>query len=388
MKRQARDRFDIIVIGAGVIGASVAYHLCKLGASNLLVVEREEFPGSGSTSRANGGIRAQFTTEMNVNMSLLSMALLDQLDADERQQAGYTKAGYLFMTADSGRMRHLEGNVRFQDALGAAVDLLTPEDLAERVPFVKTDDLVGGTFGGRDGFIEPNGLTQAFLSGAQKLGAQFLNQTTVTDLLRRGNRVSGVQTNAGEFLADLVVNCAGPQASIVADMAGVDLPVQPIRRQIAVTGPIATIPPRIPMTVDADTGLLIRRHGEAVAMAYSNPDEPAGLNVKFDPDFIEVIAPKLTARFPILEPAGIDFSRCRAGCYEVTPDHHAIIGESGVPGFMLCNGFSGHGIMHAPAAGLLLAEMITKGRTESLDVTPLALRRFADGKLLHEGAVL
>jgi sarcosine oxidase subunit beta len=381
-------KFDVILIGAGVIGCSIAYHLCKLGVSNILLIEKEEFPGMGSTSKANGGIRAQFTTEVNVRMSLLSMRLLDEMDEDMRTQSGYVKAGYLFMTAEPEYLRQLEKNVRFQQRFGVAVNLLAAREIAARVPFVKTDDLVGGTFGSRDGFIDPNGLTNAFFTRALAKGAQFLNRMVVIDILRQGKRVIGVKTSAGDFFADTVVNCAGPEAKLVANMVGVELPVEPIRRQIAVTGPIESLPRVIPMTIDADTGLLIRREGSAVSLAYSNPDEPPNLNLKFDPEFIEVIAPKMLKRFPVLEPAGFNFSRCWAGCYEVTPDHHAIIGESGVPGFLLCNGFSGHGVMHATAAGLALAELIVTGRSESIDIAPLALRRFAEGELLHEQAVL
>ncbi|MDZ7344372.1 MAG: FAD-binding oxidoreductase [candidate division KSB1 bacterium] len=380
--------FDVIIIGAGVIGCSLAYHLGKLGLVKTLLVEKEEFPGTGSTSKANGGIRAQFTTEMNIRMSLLSMRLLEEMDEEMRSQSGYTKAGYLFMTAEPKRLRQMENNVRFQQQLGVAVELLTQKEIAARVPFVKTEDLAGGTFGSRDGFIDPNGLTNAFFTRALATRTQFLNRTTVTALVREGNRVRGIKTNGETFFAEFVVNCAGPEAKLIAEMAGVNLPVEPIRRQIAVTGPTEAVPRVIPMTIDADTGLLIRREGEAVSLAYSIPDEPPGLNLRFDPEFIEVIAPKMLKRFPILEPAGFNFSRCWAGCYEVTPDHHAILGESGVPGFLLCNGFSGHGIMHSPAAGLALADLIIKGRSESIDIAPLSLRRFAEGKLLHEGAVL
>jgi len=171
-------------------------------------------------------------------------------------------------------------------------------------------------------------------------------------------------------------------------MAGVEVPVQPVRRQIAVTGPTPFMPRVIPMTIDTDTGLLIRRDGDGTSLAYSIPDEPSGFNLKFDPEFVELIAPMMLQRFPVLEPAGFNFSRCWAGCYEVSPDHHAILGESGVPGFLLCNGFSGHGVMHSLAAGLAMAELIVKGRAESIAIAPLSLRRFAEGKLLHEGAVL
>jgi sarcosine oxidase subunit beta len=173
----------------------------------------------------------------------------------------------------------------------------------------------------------------------------------------------------------------------LARLAGVELPVQPIRRQVVVTGPEHSWPRVFPMLLDNDTGLVMRRDGEAIALIYSNPDEPAGMNLQFDPAQIEIVAEKMLQRAPSLEAAGFNYSRCWAGCYEVSPDHHAIIGESGVPGFLLCNGFSGHGIMHAPAAGLALAEMIVFGQARSIDLAPLAYSRFAENRLLHEAAV-
>ncbi len=384
------NNFDVIIIGAGVIGCSIAYHLCKLGLTNVLLIEKEEFPGTGSTSKANGGIRAQFTTEINVQMSLLSMRLLDEMDEEMRSQSGYLKAGYLFMTAKQEHLMQLEKNIGYQQQLGVSVDLLNREEIAARVPFAKTDDLVGGSFGSRDGFIDPNGLTNAFLTRALAMGARYLSRTEVVGLVRGGvgERVRGVKTNAGDFFADFVINCVGPSAHKIGEMTGIEVPVQPVRRQIAVTGPTPFMPRVIPMTIDMDTGLLIRRDGDGTSLAYSIPDEPPGFNLKFDPEFVELIAPMMMQRFPILEPAGFNFSRCWAGCYEVSPDHHAILGESGVPGFLLCNGFSGHGVMHSLAAGLAMAELIVKGRAESIDIAPLSVRRFAEGMLLHEGTVL
>lgn len=380
--------YDIIIIGAGVIGCSLACHLCKLGCTEVLLLEREAFAGTGSTSKANGGIRAQFSAAMNIEMSLLSMRLLDEMDAEMLSETGYKKAGYLFLTTDESRWQVLKQNVAFQKAHGVAVELLSREQTAAKIPFAKTDDLIGGSFGQRDGFIDPNGLVNAYLTRALAMGAHYLPNMQVTDLIREDGRVTGVKTTADDFRAEKVVNCAGPWAKEIARIAGVDLPVEPVRRQIVVTGPTDKVPRVIPMIVDTDTGLVARREGDGVSLVYSNPDEPPGQRWIFDPDFVEVVAPKMLHRFPILEDAGIDFRKSWAGCYEVSPDHHAIIGESGVPGFYLCNGFSGHGVMHAPAAGLLLAEMLVNGRAETLDISPLSLRRFAEGRLLHEVNVL
>ena len=381
------QKFDVIIIGAGVIGCSLAYHLAQLGCTKVLLLEREDFPGTGSTSKALGGIRAQFTTTVNVQMSLLSIKLLKEMDDDMRAQSGYVKAGYLFMTAERSRFAHMQNAVRFRQGLGVAVELLAREEIARRAPFIKTEDLLGGTFGHNDGFIDANGLTNAYFTRARKLGVEYLPRVEVRAFIKQNKRAVGVQTSAGDFNAAFMVNCCGPHARALASMLDVDLPVDAIRRQVLVTGPEHSWPRVFPMLLDNDTGLVLRREGEGIALIYSNPEEPAGFNLKFDHDFIEVVAPKMLHRAPSLESAGFNHSRCYAGCYEVSPDHHAIIGASSVPGFLLCNGFSGHGVMHAPAAGLALAEQIVFGQARSIDLAPLAFSRFAENRLLHETAV-
>jgi sarcosine oxidase subunit beta len=375
------EKHDVVIIGAGVIGCSLAHYLCQRGISNIAIIEKEHFPGTGSTSKAFAGIRAQFTTEANISMSLLSMKLLDEMDEDMASQSGYLKAGYLFVTAEKSHFEQLQRNVRFQQQLGVAVQPLSREEIAERFRFFKTDDIVGGSFGSRDGFIDPGGLTNAFYSRLLKSGAKFLSDTLATGLLKFDKKIVGVVTDRGEIRADIVVNAAGAHAGTIAEYAGVEVPVQPIRSNIAVSGPTPELPRIIPMIVDIDAGLLIRREGEGIGYAWTNPDEPPGFNSRFDADFIELIAPKIERRFPNLIDAGINFSKCWAGLYPETPDHHAILGESGVPGFLLAAGFGGHGIMHGPAAGKAMSELIATGKSESVDITPFSLERFKSGKL-------
>jgi len=379
---------DVAIIGAGVIGCSIAYFLCQRGITRVVLIEKEDFPGTGSTSKANGGIRAQFTTAANIRMSLLSMDQLDSMEDEMREQSGYLKAGYLFLTAAKPTFDQLRRTVSFQRHLGVAVDLLSAQELRDRLAYCRTDDLVGGSFGARDGFIDPGGLTNAFYTRALNKGAVMLSRTRATGLIFSGRRVVGVETDRGSIAASWVVNAAGPFARQVAGWAGVDLPVRPIRSNIAVTGPTPDWPRRIPMTIDMDTGLLVRREGRGCALAWTDPNEPAGFDARFDPDFIERIAPKVETRFPRLMEAGIDFSRCWAGLYPDTPDHHAILGESGVGGFLLATGLGGHGVMHSPAVGLLLSEWIATGRAESLDLSPFALKRFETGDLNRELASL
>ncbi|MFQ5771384.1 MAG: NAD(P)/FAD-dependent oxidoreductase, partial [bacterium] len=318
----------------------------------------------------------------------LSMELLDAMDEEMRSQAGYVKAGYLFVTAEKHNFEQLQRNIAFQQHLGVAVEMIAVEEIKKNYSYLRSEDLSGGSFGSRDGFIDPGSLTNAFYSGALNMDVRMLSQTKVTGLLISNRRISGVATNRGEIEAEVVVDAAGPYAAEVAAWADINLPVQPFRSNIAVTGPTPDLPRRIPMTIDMDTGLLIRREGEGVSYAWTDPDEPPGFNWQFDPDFFEHIAPKIQKRFPKLESAGINFSKCWAGLYPETPDHHALLGESGVSGFMLATGLGGHGIMHAPAVGMAMSEFIAAGKAESVDLSPFSIHRFKSGKLNIEKAKL
>ena len=382
------DIVDVAIIGAGVIGCSVAFHLARLGCTNALLVDKEPLPGSGSTSKANGGIRAQFTTDVNIAMSLASMDILDALADEIGEPPVYRKAGYLFLTGDPARLSAMKNAVAFQKARGVSVDVLDAGEVRARAPYA-AGEIAGGTFGPRDGFIDPGGLTNFFLREATRGGVRTRYGAEVTAIDRDGSGAFRLTTAAGGIRASAVVDAAGPFAGRVAALVGANVPVVPVRRHLLISGPCKTLPPVIPMTIDADSGVLIRREGSRVLIAYSNPDEPAGFNSAFDPDFPLRIAAALDGRFPAVGAAGLDIKRSWAGLYEVTPDHHAILGPvAGLPGFLMVAGFSGHGIMHAPAAGRAAAEMLVRGRSESVDVSALSLGRFARGERIHESMVL
>jgi sarcosine oxidase subunit beta len=379
---------EIAIVGAGVIGCSIAFHLGRMGQSGVRVLERESLPGAGSTSKANGGIRAQFTTEVNVAMSLASMGILDALAPEIGEPPLYKKAGYLFVTGDPARLRAMDSSAAWQRARGVAVEVLDEAAARARAPWL-SGPIAGGTFGERDGFIDPGGLCNFFLREATRAGVAIRYGAEVTGLERDGSGAFRLRTATGAVRARVVVNAAGPWARRLALMAGVELPVDPVRRHLVMTGPCDALPPLIPMTIDADSGVLIRREGERILVAWSNPDEPPGFNIAFDPAFVERIAAPLEERFPAVAEAGFDRRRSWAGLYEVTPDHHAVLGAvPGIPGFLLANGFSGHGVMHSPAAGRAIAELIVRGRSESVDISALSIERFARGALIHERMVL
>ena len=383
------ERASVVVVGAGVIGCSVAFQLARMGAKGVVVLEREALPGAGSTSRANGGIRAQFTTGANVTMSLLSMEVLDALEEEIGDPPAYRKAGYLFLTDSSEKLAAMARAAEYQRGFGVSVEVLDAAEVRRLVPWVAGERVAGGTFGARDGFIDPGRLCSFFASAAARDGVSF----------RHGSEVVAAEETPGGYLlrtaggasfeAPSVVIAAGPWSARVAALFGVEVPVEPVRRHLFLTGPVRDLPPVIPMTIDADTGVLVRREGERALVAWSNADEPAGFDTTCDPEFPLRFADALSARFPSVAAAGIDQRRSWAGLYEVTPDHHAIVGGApGRPGLLLVTGFSGHGVMHAPAAGRCAAEMVLRGRSESVDVSALSLERFARGALIHETMVL
>lgn len=383
------EKASVVVVGAGVIGCSVAFQLARMGRKGVVVLEREALPGAGSTSRANGGIRAQFTTEANVRMSLLSMEILDGLEEEIGEPPAYRKAGYLFLTDTAEKFAAMERAAAYQRDFGVSVEVLDASEVRRRVPWVAGERLAGGTFGARDGFIDPGRLCSFFASAAAHDGVSF----------RYGREVVAAEETAGgyvlrtsdgaSFETPAVVIAAGAWSARVAALLGVEVPVEPVRRHLFLTGPVPGLPAVIPMTIDADTGVLVRREGERALVAFSNADEPPGFDTTCDPEFVLRFADALSARFPSVAAAGIDQRRSWAGLYEVTPDHHAIVGAvPGRPGLVLVTGFSGHGVMHAPAAGRSAAEIVVRGRSESIDVSPLSLARFARGELIHETMVL
>ncbi len=381
------ERSDVAIIGAGVVGASVAFQLARLGTTRVLLLEKETLPGTGSTAKANGGIRAQFTTDVNVAMSLASMEILDGLADEIGEPPMYRKAGYLFLTGDPRKLAAMESAAAFQRARGVAVEVLDAAGVRSKAPYA-AGEILGGTFGPRDGFIDPGGLTNFFLREASREGVRTLYGAGVTAIARTraGFRL---ETSAGPVDAGAVVIAAGPFTGRVAALAGVDVPVEPVRRHIFVSGPCPHLPPVIPMTIDADSGVLVRREGNRVAIAWSNADEPPGFNAAFDPDFFLRFAEPLEARFPSIAASGLDLRMSWSGLYEMTPDHHAVLGPAAeAPGLFVVSGFSGHGVMHAPAAGCAVAEMIVRGRSETVDVAPLALDRFRRGALIQETMVL
>jgi sarcosine oxidase, subunit beta len=385
---------EVVVVGAGVIGLSVARELRRAGAGRVVVLEKAPAVGQGSSSRAAGGVRAQFTTRINVEFSMHSIGELARLERDTGLLS-FWQTGYLLMTGTEAGERALAEACVLQRSLGVATRWMDATEVLGLAQFVRPDGLRAGTFHHRDGFLDPHGVVAAMRADAGRLGVEILTGVDVTAIAQR--RDGGFDATAGgqSVQARWVVNAAGPEAARVAALLDVDLPVAPVRRNLAfVREPVGAVLPGldglIPMTVDLDTGVLVRREvSGGFVIAWSDPDDPPSWDVSLDPRFLEALGERVGHRFPFLEELPVDPRQCWAGLYPETPDHHAIVGAPPeAPGFVQCAGFGGHGVMHAPAAGRAVAELITLGRCETFDLHPLRPSRFEEGDLVIETAVL
>ena len=398
---------DVVIIGSGIVGSSVAYHLAEQGCTNVLVIEREAHQGKGSTGKSMGGVRAQFSTPVNIQMSIYSINFFAQFDEVVGHPADYRAHGYLFCATNERHLEYLKANRERQITLGVKnVELISREEIARFVPQLRVDDVIGGTFCPTDGFVDPHSVMMGFMLKARERGVRLWLDTKVTgievepgsagilpasagDFLSAPRRVSGVTTTRGFVSTPVVVNAAGAWAAEVAGMAGAQLPVEPLRRQLVPTEPFDQLPKRFPMVIDMSTGFHFRREGKGILLAWNDPEETPGFKTDFDQSFIEKILTRAASRVPCLVDAEVNPRRAWAGLYEMTPDHHAIIGSApNVQGLYFVNGFSGHGVMHSPASGRITADLILHGRSDLIDASQLSVERFVTGNLLEETAVL
>jgi sarcosine oxidase subunit beta len=407
---------DVVIIGSGIVGSSVAYHLTEQGCTNVLVIEREAHQGKGSTGKSMGGVRAQFATPVNIQMSRYSIDFFSRFDDVVGYPADYRAHGYLFCATTERHLAYLRANRERQLALGLQnVEEVDAATIAAFVPQLRVDDILGGTYCPTDGFVDPHSVMMGFMLKARERGARLWLDTEVTGIEVSGvaggpphrsagvppamsaqrenddndRRILGVNTSRGFVSSPVVVNAAGPWAASVAKMAGIDLPVEPLRRQLVPTEPFADLPQRFPMVIDMSTGFHFRREGKGILLAWNDPEETPGFKTEFDPAFVEKILTRAADRVPCLVDAGVNPRRAWAGLYEMTPDHHAIIGAAPeVKGLFFTNGFSGHGVMHSPASGRITADLILQGRSDLIDTSLLGLQRFAEGRLPEETAVL
>jgi sarcosine oxidase subunit beta len=373
---------DVVIIGGGVMGASTAYHLALRGQKNILLLEKDEFFGQEATGKCAGGVRYQFSTEVNVRLSLQSLPMLDRFKDEIGQDINIRKCGYLFVLTTPEDVKTFRHSLEMQQNLGVNTQWLTPDEIHSRLPLMRFEDALGGSFNKDDGLVDPNSVVMGYIGAAQRLGVQCLNKVEVTGIKSSSGKINSVETNHGTISTPVIVDAAGPWAGLIGRMVGVTVPIEPYRRQIMTTTPIPEVPVDFPFVLDFAQSLYFHREGDGILTGMSNNNEKAGFDQNVDEAFEMVNLEASIARMPCLEKVGL-LSHW-AGLYEVTPDAHPIYGKTSVDGFYLVAGFSGHGFMHGPISGKLMAECILDGKFQSLDVSFLDLARFTEGRQIRE----
>lgn len=385
---------DVVVVGGGIVGLSSAYYLADRGAS-VTLCEKGSL-GMESTARSAGGIRSQFSTPVNVGLSEASREVWDGFEAEFGVDIQYRKPGYLFLARDDETAAQFRENVAMQNDLGVDSEFVDPERATEHCPGLEPEHFVAATFHAEDGFADPNLAVQGYAAGAREAGVDVRTKTAVTDVCvdeSGGDQVvTGVDTDDGLLDAEFVVNAAGAWAGELAATAGVDLPIEAHRRQVAVVEPTHPVPETVPLTIDLDRGSYFRpeREGAAIVGGHFGGDDPA-----VDPDHYSdsmdlewaATAVERAADHTTYFDGDSRIKRGWAGLYAQTPDHHAILDEP-LPGFVTAAGFSGHGFQHAPATGQLVAERCLDGEFSLTDVDALAADRFRDGGDVTESNVV
>ncbi len=380
-----KNKYDIVIIGAGCIGASVAAHLGEAGVNDVLVLEKEKMIGIGATAKCAGGVRAQFTTPPNIMMSKYSIDRFAVMQKEYGIQ--YIPCGYLFVLKSEEQKSRFLKNMELQRSYGVEVRFVTPDEIRELAPHYGMDNVVGGTFGPKDGLVDPSMTVDYFFKQSRKRGIEFETETPCTGLKTSGNRITHVCTPKGDIACDTVINAAGPQSKLIGEMIGLKIPIEPVRRILTTTGELKFVTEKFPMVVDVTTGLYMHREGNGLLIGYANPDEPPGFDESIDEAFLEVMLATALEIMPYLENAEIKmkYPGTWGGLYETTPDHHSIIDwAKGWSNLLIVGGFSGHGLMHSPAAGKAAAEIITRGQCETFDLRPLRFTRFEEGDLTEE----
>jgi sarcosine oxidase subunit beta len=380
---------DVVIIGGGIVGSSIAYHLVEAGCKDVLVIERESAQGKGSTGKSMGGVRAQFSTPVNIQMSLYSIPFYASFEERLGYPCDYRPQGYLFCATEEKHLAYLRTNFEKQVAMGLKdVQMISGDEIRGRFPQMRGDDILGGSFCSTDGFVDPYSAMIGFMTWACDHGAKLWKNAVVSAITPNGSGFE-VETPRGTVSAKQVVNACGAWAATTAKIVGIDLPVEPLRRMLVPTEPFDQFPHSAPMIIDMSNGFHFRPEARGFLLAWNDPEETPGYKTDFEPSFIEKILTRAADRVPVFENLPVNPKRAWAGLYEMTPDHHPILGEApGVPGFFFANGFSGHGVMHAPATGKITSDLILNGKTDLIDAKLLDLARFAEGRTIHESAVL
>ena len=370
---------DVAIVGAGIMGVSTAYHLARLGAGRVVVLERGSVC-SGSTALASGGIRHQYANRLGVELTTHSIVTYERFEDEFGVDPNFRQHGYLILIATDAALAIARRSVALQQSLGVDVELIDPASLRRLCPYLRTDDLLGGTYSPRDGYADPYLCTTAIAARARELGVEIRQHEEVQAFTRRGDRVTGVVAAAGTVEAPVIVLATGAWSGVVGALAGVDVPVVPHRRHKFITAPfpVEEIPGATPFIIDPHAGFSLRREGDGVLLGIGRPEEAASFSTEVDRTLEPRVVERAIHRAPALAEARL--MRGWAGLYEMTPDQTGIVSAiPSAPGLHVIAGFSGHGFMHGPIAGQLMAELIVRGTATTMDAAPLDIGRFARG---------
>ena len=373
---------DVVIIGAGIMGCSIAYHLAERGVTDVVVLEKD-FIGRGSTADAAGGIRLQFSTRANIELMHISIDYWENFEERFGQFINFRQQGYLFLLTSEENVTTFQANLELQQSLGVPARWLNPADIAELNPVVNLDGILGGTICPRDGWSDTSTSTVGFAQAARRKGVQIIEETEVTGIDVEDGRAVAVQAGDEWIAAGHIICAAGPFTGQVGALAGVELPVEPVRRMSWVTGPFDAVDPSVPFTIEFERSLYFHPESGGFLFGMSDPDEPVSWNKSVDQSWLVKTVDALVERAPVFANATV--RNGWAGLYEVTPDHNPLVGPvDGIEGLSVAAGFSGHGFMQGPAIGLLMAELLVDGRFHSVDLSDFRPSRFTEGDLKRE----
>jgi sarcosine oxidase subunit beta len=377
---------EVVIVGAGIMGCSIAFHLAERGLTDVVVLEKD-FIGRGSTADAAGGIRLQFSTRANIELMQVSFDYWEHFEERFGQFINFRQQGYLFLLTSEENVATFQRNLALQQSMGVPARWMTPEDIAELNPAVVLDGILGGTYCPRDGWADTSTSTMGFAQAARRLGVKIIEESPVTAIEVHDGRMRGVTAGGDAIATERVICCAGPHTGLVGELAGVELPVVPVRRMSWVTGPFDGIPANVPFTIDFDQALYFHPESGGFLFGMTDPDEPVSWNKSVDQEWLVKTVDALIKRAPAFAEATV--RNGWAGLYEVSPDHNPLVGPvDGIEGLYVAAGFSGHGFMQGPGIGKLIAELLIDGHFHSIDLSDFRPSRFAEGTLSLEHNVV
>jgi len=379
--REHPSRASVVIIGGGIVGVSTAYHLSAAGVQDVVLLDKDAL-GSGSTCRAAGGVRAQFSDRINIELGLRSLSTFESFGERFNQEIDFHQVGYLFLLDSAATVSAFEKNVAMQNALGVPSRMISATEAKQLSPLISTDGLLAAAFSPTDGHCTPEAVVLGYGRAARRSGARLIANCAATGIELKGNQIVAVNTEGGRIETDTVICVTGAWSREVGEWAGIDLPVTPVRRQIVVTEPLPGLDPRTPFTIDFGSSFYFHSEGKGLLLGMSDPHETPGFKLNRSDDWLPSVGEAMEHRTPALIDVGI--ASGWAGLYEMTPDHNALIGEAdNVSRFLYATGFSGHGFLMGPAVGEVMRDLYL-GVCPFLDISGLDALRFAGDQVRPE----